>query len=188
MNQLHRWYCQSSFWKQKLEQEILPWSVNGADLGDEVLEVGPGPGLTTDWLRQQYKNVVCVEIDPELARSLDHRMANTNVRVRCGDATVMPFPGQTFSSVVSFTMLHHIPSPALQDRLLAEVYRVLRPGGVFVGTDGMWSLFMWLFHVHDTMILIDPPALAARLEATGFTGVEVEKRERRFRFLARRPH
>jgi hypothetical protein len=41
-------------------------------------------------------------------------------------------------------MLHHVPSAALQDRLLAEARRVLRPGGVFAGFDGVAS---WLFRV-----------------------------------------
>ena len=51
MNRLHRWYCQSNHWRHRLGTEILPWSLKGVDLGGEVLELGPGPGLTTDWLR-----------------------------------------------------------------------------------------------------------------------------------------
>ena len=66
MNRLHRWYCQSSQWKQKLENKILPWSLGGVDLGDEVLEMGPGPGLTTDWLRHRCKNITCIEVDPRI--------------------------------------------------------------------------------------------------------------------------
>ena len=187
MNRLHRWYCRSSFWKRKVEREVLPWSLSGVDLGEEVLEVGPGPGLTTDWLRDQCQNIACIEIDPELAGSLSHRMANTNVNVQCGDATAMPFPDQAFSGVVSFTMLHHIPSPALQDRLFTEVYRVLRPGGLFAGTDSTQSILMRIFHIRDTMVLVDPGTLPARLEAVGFKGVKIAIGAGRFRFLARRP-
>jgi ubiquinone/menaquinone biosynthesis C-methylase UbiE len=128
MNRLHRWYCQSSQWKQKLEDEVLPWSLRGVDLGDEVLEVGPGPGLTTDWLRHQCKSITCIEVDPKLAASLNHRAATTNLSSQCGDATAMRYGDRTFSGAVAFTMLHHVPSQQLQDRLFAEVYRVLRPG------------------------------------------------------------
>jgi SAM-dependent methyltransferase len=187
MNRLHRWYCRSSFWKQKVEQEVLPWSLSGIDLGNEVLEIGPGPGLTTDWLRHQCQDIACLEIDPVLAGSLSHRMVNTNVRVQCGDATAMPFFDETFSDVVSFTMLHHISSPALQDRLFAEVYRVLRPGGIFAGTDSMKSILMRIFHIRDTMVLVDPETLPARLEAVGFKDVKIAIGAGRFRFLARRP-
>jgi len=187
MNRLHRWYCRSGQWKQKLENEVLPWSLRGVDLGNDVLEVGPGPGLTTDWLRRRYKSVNCIEVDQELARSLGLRTANSNVRVQCADATTMPYRDCTFSGVVSFTMLHHIPSSALQDRLFAEVYRVLRPSGVFAGTDSMRSLLMRIFHVRDTMVLVDPATLNARLGAIGFKDVKVETSAGRFRFFARRP-
>jgi SAM-dependent methyltransferase len=171
MNRLHHWCCRSNLWKQKLEDEILPWSLNGADLGEEVLEIGPGPGLTTDWLGHRYRNITCLEADPRLALSLRKRTADTNITVRLGDATAMPFRDQTFSGVVSFTMLHHIPSFILQDRLFAEVYRVLKPGGVFAGTDSTWSLRMRIFHFGDTMVLVDPAKLPARLEAAGFQDV-----------------
>ncbi len=77
---------------------------------DEVLEVGPGPGLTTDWLRRQCKSITCIEVDPELAASLDQHAATTNVSVRCGDATAMPYGTRAFSGAVAFTMLHHLRS------------------------------------------------------------------------------
>lgn len=187
MNRLHRWYCRSSQWKQKVENEVLPWSLRGVDLGDDVLEVGPGPGLTTDWLRHRHKSLSCIELDQELARSLTQRMANSNVRVLCADATAMPYRDRTFSGVVSFTMLHHVLSPASQDGLFAEVYRVLRPGGVFAGTDSMLSFLMRIFHIRDTMVLVDPATLPLRLEGVGFKDVKIEIGTGRFRFFAQRP-
>ncbi len=187
MNRVHRWYCRSSRWKQRLENEILPWSLRGIDLGDDVLEVGPGPGLTTDWLKRRCKTLHCIEVDQELARSLSRRMASANVLVQCADATAMPYRDRVFSGAVSFTMLHHVPSPALQDRLFAEVYRVLRPGGIFAGTDSMRSLLLRIFHIRDTMVLVDPGTLPARLEAAGFQDVKIEVGVARFRFFARRP-
>jgi ubiquinone/menaquinone biosynthesis C-methylase UbiE len=48
------------------------------------------------------------------------------VAVVQGDATQMPFADGRFSAVLAFTVLHHLPSRALQDRMLAEVTRVLR--------------------------------------------------------------
>lgn len=187
MNRIRRWYCRSGRWKQKLENEILPWSLGEVDLGDEVLEVGPGPGLTTEWLRGKCKNVTCLEVDPGMASSLRQRTVGTNINVQCGDATEMPYRDGAFSAAVSFTMLHHIPSPALQDRMLAEVYRVLRPDGVFAGTDSVPSLLMRIFHMGDTMVLVDPATLRARLEDCGFKDVKIEVGTSRFRFLARRP-
>lgn len=187
MNRLHRWYCRSSRWKKRLEAEILPWSLEGVKLGADVLEVGPGPGLTTDWLRHRCTGLTCLELDQELASSLARRMAGNGIRVDRGDGTAMPYPNSSFSAVVLFTVLHHVPSAALQNRLFAEAYRVLKPGGTFAGVDSLPSLLMRVFHVADTMVLVDPAGLQARLESAGFREITTEVEKGRFRFRAQRP-
>lgn len=64
MNRFHRWYCRSGHWR-----------LRDLDLGDEVLENGPGPGLTTDRIRQQVARLTAMEIDPALAAKLNDRLA-----------------------------------------------------------------------------------------------------------------
>ena len=187
MNRFHRWYCRSALWKTALHQRILPWALDGLDLGEELLEVGPGPGLTTDILREPVARLTAIEIDSQLADSLKRRMENTNVTVLEGDATAMPFEDQNFSGAVSFTMLHHIASPGLQDKLFAEVFRVLKPGGMFAGIDSRSSLLFRLIHLGDTMVLVEPDTLGKRLEKVGFRDVAINVAANRFRFRARRP-
>jgi ubiquinone/menaquinone biosynthesis C-methylase UbiE len=85
-------------------------------------------------------------------------MSSKNVTVVNEDATAMGFAAASFDAALSFTMLHHVPSAALQDRLLTEVARVLRQGGIFAGVDSRNSTrFRWL-HIFDTMVLVTPPA------------------------------
>jgi len=184
MNRFHRWFCRSDFWKTAVQDGLMPWALSGVDLGDELLEVGPGPGLTTDLLRTRVPRLTSIEIDPALATALRRRLDGTNVRVVHGDATQLPFESGAFSAAVSFTMLHHVPSPARQDRLLAEVCRVLRPGGIFAGTDSLTSLPFRLMHVFDTNVRIDPDGMGARLEAAGFTRVSVRQGKSAFSFRA----
>ena len=187
MNRLHRWYCRSSRWKKKLETEILPWSLKGVELGDHVLEIGPGPGLATDWLRQRCSGITCLELDRELANCLERRTAGHGIQVDCGDGTAMPYADCSFSAVLLFTVLHHVPSVALQNRVLVEAFRVLRPGGTFAGVDSMQSMLMRVFHIGDTMVLVDPVKLEAWLESAGFRDITVEISAERFRFRAVRP-
>ena len=186
MNWIHRRLCRSAAWKKELKNEIVPWVLGDWRLGGEVLEIGPGPGLTTDLLRSRTERLTAIEIDPDLAGKLERRMAGSGVKVLQGDATAMPFDDRTFSGAVAFTMLHHVPSAALQDRLLGEVCRVLEPGGVFAGTDSVMSLTMRLLHIGDTLVTVDPSNFAARLKAAGFSGIEIQQNRKRFRFVARR--
>ncbi|MEO8501075.1 MAG: class I SAM-dependent methyltransferase, partial [Vicinamibacteria bacterium] len=150
MNLAHRWLCRSGQWKKTVETYALPWVLDGVELGSNVLEVGPGPGITTELLHTRVPRLTCVEIDQALADSLARRMAGRNVTVLCGDATRMTLPDASFDGAVCLSMLHHVPSAALQDRLLAEVARVLRPGAMFAGTDSVDSKFLRLLHLFDT--------------------------------------
>ena len=190
MNVFHRWYCKSKGWARVMQQSVLPWALGDVDLGDNVLEIGPGPGVTTDWLRARVPHVTAVEIDHKLAQSLRKRLEGTNVTVLEGDATAMQFGDNTFSAAVCFTMLHHVPSAELQDRLLGEACRVLRPGGVFTGSDSTPTLMWNIYHVFDTRTPVDPDAFGSRLERAGFTEVKVQRPpggRSGFSFSARKP-
>jgi ubiquinone/menaquinone biosynthesis C-methylase UbiE len=186
MNLMHRWLCRSAYWRKTI-QERLPRALEGVDLGQNVLEVGPGPGVTTDLLLRRVPNLTCLEIDAKLAHTLGRRTQGGNVRVLEGDATQMAFADATFTGAVCFTMLHHVPSVELQDRLLREVSRVLKPGAPFVGTDSLWSVTFGVLHWWDTMVPVDPATFDERLERAGFADVSIQLEDQSFFFRARRP-
>jgi SAM-dependent methyltransferase len=185
MNAFHRRYCASRTWANRVEGTLLPWALAGLTLGDDVLEIGPGLGVTTRLLVRQTSRLTALEVDAGYADRL-RREFGDQVEIVTGDGAAMPFPDGRFSAAVCFTMLHHVPSPALQDRLFAEACRVLRPGGVFAGSDSQPSLRFRLYHLFDTMVAVDPRALPDRLAAAGFVDIEVETRGS-IRFRARKP-
>ena len=119
-------FCDSPEWRATVRDEIIPWAVRDVDLGDDVLEIGPGYGATTDAFATVVPRLTSVEIDPDLAARLQSRYAGTHVEVVLGDASAVTFPDARFTGAVCFSMLHHVPSPELQDRVFAETARVLR--------------------------------------------------------------
>jgi SAM-dependent methyltransferase len=170
-------FCSSPEWRTMIEEQILPPVLRDHDLGDDVIEIGPGPGFTTDVLRQAAAHLTAVEIDDVLAERLATRLAGSNVEVVHRDATDTGLPADRFSGAGSFNMLHHVPTAEAQDAIFAELSRVLRPGALFVAADAVYSEDLLDFHDGDTYNPIDPDALPARLRAAGFGEIEVERFE-----------
>lgn len=186
MNRIHKWYCRSAAWKHRVDTELMPWALGDLTPEGPALEIGPGPGITTDYLRTKVDSLTALEADPMLAKRLRERFSNSNVSVVDGDATSMSFDQGTFRTVYCFTMLHHVPSVALQNKLIGEVRRVLAPGGIFVGTDSRLSLRMKVFHWFDTMVIVDPSTFPDRLLKAGFSYPQIELGRGAFRFRAAR--
>jgi ubiquinone/menaquinone biosynthesis C-methylase UbiE len=172
MNENHA-LCSTPEWAEFMETEVLEPVTAGLDLGNELLELGPGPGAATRWLRHRVTRLVALELDPDAAERLAEELAGTNVTVEVGDSTRLPFRDASFDSVACFTMLHHLPTQREQFLTLYEACRVLRPGGVLVGADSLASQGLHEFHEGDTYNPIDPARLLVFLQAAGFAHVMV---------------
>jgi len=182
VNQMHLELCSSAEWADTVSRFIIPWVLEDLDLGDNVLEVGPGPGRTTEVLVAMVPRLTAVDLDEDLVRALRSRLAGPTFEAVHGDATDLPEEDGTFSAVLSFTMLHHLPSPAAQDTVFSEAARVLRPGGVFAGTDSLDRPEFRELHVDDVCVPIDPSTLGDRLARAGLERVQVITNEFGVRF------
>jgi ubiquinone/menaquinone biosynthesis C-methylase UbiE len=187
MNLIHNRICASAKWAHYVRTGLFPAVLDDVDLGEEVLEIGPGLGVTTRLLAERVPRLTALEVDQKYVVRLRHELEDLGVEIVHGDATEMPFPRGAFTGLACFTMLHHVPTPELQDKIFTEACRVLRPGGVFAGSDSRPSLRFRLIHLGDTMVPVDPETLAARLTAAGFTGVQVSPVPGRVHFTARKP-
>jgi SAM-dependent methyltransferase len=183
MNSEHAAFCSSQEWAEAIRVHVIPGVVGALELGEDVLEIGPGYGPTTAELRQLTPKLTAIEIDEQLADRLAGLYPDVTV-VR-GNAAELPFEDERFSAAVCFTMLHHVATVDLQDQIFAETHRVLRPGGVFAGSDSTASDDLREFHHDDIYNPIDPTGLADRLRRAGFADPEVTVDEDHFRFQAR---
>ena len=173
MNPDHEKLCSSQEWAADLQAQILPVVTAGVSLGQDMLEIGPGPGAATGWLLERVAHLTALEADEAAATRLAARYPGSNVTVDIGDATQMPYGDESFDSVGSFTMLHHVPTAAAQHQILAEALRVLRPGGWLAGSDSLASNDLHCFHHDDTYNPAEPSTLLVWLRALGFTPITI---------------
>ena len=186
MNREHLELCASAEWADALSEWIVPWALDDVELGSDAVEFGPGPGLTTDILRTRTRHLTAVEVDDALAAALAERFAEADdVTVVHADGTASRLESARYTAVVCLTMLHHVPSIELQDAIFAEARRLLNADGIFAGSDSRDSPDFRALHAGDVCVPVDPATLAERLNAAGFTDVDVETNEWAVRFRAR---
>ena len=103
--------------------------------GERILEIGSGTGYYTLHLADAVGREGALEIFDIQQQMLDHTMRRvgehglSNVTPTRGDATSLPHPDDSFDAVVLVTVLGEIPE---REAALAEIKRVLRPGGRLV--------------------------------------------------------
>jgi ubiquinone/menaquinone biosynthesis C-methylase UbiE len=184
MNALENWFCATGFWRRVTQKRLLPWIVSGSTLGDHVLELGSGPGAGTQELRRRAPRVTSLEYSHTFAANLAARNISTNGSVLQGDASVLPFAEQKFSSVIAVLMLHHLRSSEQQERAFREVFRVLRPGGGFFAFEIQDGWFNRAIHRNSTFVPVRPAAIPEQLTIAGFSKVTVDSRRGGFRLQA----
>ena len=160
--------------------------MNGAELGEHLLEIGAGPGAATEELRKYAGRVTSIEYSHAFAASLAYRTQSANGAILQGDASALPFAAQTFSAAIAILVLHHLRSQELQERAFAEVFRVLRPGGVFFALEIQDGWMNRLVHIRSTFVPLAAALVQSRLAAAGFSSVNTEFRRGAYRLRALR--
>jgi ubiquinone/menaquinone biosynthesis C-methylase UbiE len=192
VNRFENWICSTSFWRGVTRKTVLPWLLSGVELGDHVLEIGAGAGAATEELRSRVDRVTSLEYSRELVVKLASRSSlriagsSSNGGVLQGDASALPFPAKTFSAVIAVLMLHHLKSREVQDATFTEVFRVLRPGGIFVALDIPDGWLNRIAHIRSTFVPVAPSTASRRLADAGFSNVSLAFRRAHFRLLASR--
>lgn len=159
------------------------------ETGDSVLDVGCGTGAVTLPVKQRVGETgqaAGIDPSPEMIEVAQRkaRHAGLEIDFRVGVIESLPYPDETFDAVTSSLMMHHLPEN-LQVAGLAEVMRVLKPGGRLLIADMMRpststlerdSTFLTHYHRGGNRFGVEN--LKSLLEAAGFE--EIDQVEERF--------
>jgi ubiquinone/menaquinone biosynthesis C-methylase UbiE len=184
MNKFENWFCASGLWRYVTEHKWLPWLLEGTDLGEHVLEVGAGPGAATEELARSARSVTSLEYSHDFCVRLQAKVNGGSVVQ--GDASVLPFESQTFTAAIAVLVLHHLRSRDGQDRAFAEIFRVLKPGGVLVALEIQDGWLTRVAHFRSTFVPVSTDELNSRLRAAGFCNVSVNNQRGAIRIHAER--
>src|SRR5258708_20663919 len=122
MNRYETWFCGTRLWRWVTRRQVLPWVLQGSQLGEHVLELGAGPGAATEELGRLAGRVTSLEYDHAFAAKLGARVNASNAAVIQGDAAILPFADGAFSSAGWVFFIPHFFSVKLLTHPLLRVY------------------------------------------------------------------
>lgn len=110
--------------------ELVPDEPQG-----QWIDIACGPGVVSRAVAGKVGSVRGIDLTPAMIEEAEKRSRDEvvrNVSFAVGDATSLDFPEATFDGAITRLSLHHVPAPA---RMVAEMARVVCPGGVVVLSD-----------------------------------------------------
>src|SRR3990172_8345601 len=131
---IYDWWCLKIGLGPGFREETLHYA--GLKSGERVLDVGCGTGVLTRMAAKAVGSAVGIDPAPkmiDIARK-NVIIENSNAEFRLAVIENFPFEDNSFDCVLSSFMIHHLP-PDLKLKGLAEVHRVLKPGGRFLAVD-----------------------------------------------------
>lgn len=142
MNSLSKKYClehkneadrleyQSSFSKYDFRAEFKNF---GPQLGQKILDAGSGSGIVLRHFATLYPDsqfIGCDMSDERVSEAKERSSKLKNVSFQTEDLRELTFSDQSFDHVLSRYVVEHVPKDAIQ-RVMSEIFRVLKPGGQF---------------------------------------------------------
>ena len=138
-------YSRMPFWEAVDRATFATWSrsMSGAD---RVLDVGCAQGRASIQLANQGPAIIGIDISKQLVARAYENFRRSNYPgpfdFIVADATRLPFRDASFSRVLIYGVLHHLPRP---DQTCRESARVLEPGGLFLSSENNESAVRWIF-------------------------------------------
>ena len=134
---------------QRHHEAILLERFGGRVQGGRVLEIGCGRGVGTEIIFERFgaREVHAFDVDPDMIARARRRLSTypaNQLSLFVGDAAAIKAEDASYDAVFNFGIIHHVPD---WQRAVAEVARVLRPGGRFFFEEvTKRALDRWFYH------------------------------------------
>ena len=159
-------------------QEAILFYKNTKIIKQPVLDFGCGDGFFAETVFG--KTIIDVGLDLANSRAIEAKKNRVYKKVTYYDGKTIPYPNNYFNTVISNCVLEHIPN---LDKALEEIYRVLKPGGIFMTTvmTNEWEKHLfgskilgkfyvdWLRKIQEHFNLLSEQDWKSKFEKNGFT-------------------
>jgi SAM-dependent methyltransferase len=173
MSPIEGTFCRTHLWNVIAARRMLPWALGAEPLLGRVLEIGGGAGAMAEAILADHQvDLTITDLDPRMVAAARDRLGD-RATAEVADVTALPYEAESYDTVASYLMLHHVITwPAA----IAEAARVLRPGGSFRGYDLTDTAAARWFHRVDRspFLMLAPGDLRERLESVGFSDVRID--------------
>jgi len=184
-NQQREGYSEQARRRYELEPVIAEFAAFEVAAGRTVLEIGVGLGADHQRYAQAGARLSGIDLTERAVKHTRRRLELFGLEssLSVGDAERLAFPADAFDSVYSWGVLHHSPDTP---RAVAEVHRVLRPGGVArIMIYHKWSLVGYMLWLRYALLRLRPwmslrEIYARYLESPGTKAYSVEEARRMF--------
>jgi len=131
-------YPHTKQYMEYLDRQIF-LNIGKDSLGDTI-ELCCGQGEALKLLEDKISHGVGVDVSESMLKEALINLTNEKFYFVQGDATILPFLPETFDTVVMLGGVHHIPDRAA---LFSEIYRILKPGGMFLFREPVDDFLLW---------------------------------------------
>jgi ubiquinone/menaquinone biosynthesis C-methylase UbiE len=121
--------------------DVLREEVDSENLG-LVAEVCCGTGEAFAIFEDTIHTGVGVDVSTSMLHKAQASFDNTSLHFVQGDATQMPLAEDTFDTVIMLGGIHHVPD---RNALFQQVFKILKPGGVYIWREPVSDFWLWKF-------------------------------------------
>jgi ubiquinone/menaquinone biosynthesis C-methylase UbiE len=137
-----------------------------------LLNIGGSTGIIDQYLAQHLGSVISVDIDQKAIHYASENYTSKNLQFVIGDAMQLSFTDNSFDLAICSQVYEHVPNA---DQMMAEIYRVLKPGGVCYFAAGNKIMLIEPHYNLPFLSLLPKPLADLYIKASGKGNYYYEK-------------